>query len=110
MQEPNHTVIHSNAFGYISRCNCCKDLQLCIGNLILVFDQDEFAQFKASFFALNNIDNVRVHRIGRLERYTIMTSYSDLTLSLSKQEFVFTEDLLNVTELDSVINHELNLR
>ncbi|MCJ8289192.1 MAG: hypothetical protein HRT58_08520 [Crocinitomicaceae bacterium] len=104
----NHTIIHTNPFGYISRCNCCQDLQLCLGNVVLVLGESDFANFKRSFFELNDFNSVRVHREGRVKRFTFLTSYSDMTLSLSKQEFHFTEDLLNIAELDAIINRELN--
>lgn len=102
-----HTIIHANAFGYISRCNCCKDLQLCIGNIVLVFGRNDFMNFKSSFFELNDIDMARLHRKGRMKRYTIMTSYSDLTLSLSRREFELTSDLLNMAEVNFLIEEEL---
>ena len=101
-------VIHTNAFGYVSRCNCCRDLQLCLGNIVLVLGESDFANFKLSFFELNDANSTRIHRVGRIERFIFLTSYSDLTLSLSKQEYQLTEDLLNMAELDCVILNELN--
>jgi len=103
-----HRVIHTNAFGYVARCNCCKDLQLCLGNIVLVLGESDFVNFKRSFFQLNDSNSLRMHRAGRIERYTFLTSYSDLTLSLSTQEWRLTEDLLNMAEMDSVIQDELN--
>jgi len=103
-----HTVIHSNQFGYVSRCNCCGELQLCLGNVVLVLSKSDFANFKRSFFELNDLASVKLHRAGSIERYTFLTSYSDLTLSLSQKEFRLTSDLLNLAELDQVINNELS--
>lgn len=105
--KANHTVIHANAFGYVSRCNCCKDLQLCLGNIILVLGQNDFMNFKTNFFELNDIGTARLHRNGRAKRYTVLTSYSDLTLSLSLREFELTSDLLNLAELNFMISKEL---
>ena len=108
MQENNHSLIHSNSFGYISQCNCCKDLQMCFGNLILVLGQSDFINFKASFFGLNNIHTAAIHRTGKITRYSIMTSYSDITLSLSKKEYEMASDLLNLAEMRLFITNELN--
>ncbi len=108
MQEDNHTLIHSNSFGYISQCNCCQDLQMCFGNLILVLGQSDFINFKSSFFGLNNINTASVHRTGKTTRYSIMTSYSDITLSLSQKEYEMTSDLLNLAEMRLFLTKEFN--
>ena len=105
--KANHTVIHANSFGYVSRCNCCRDLQLCLGNIVLVLGQNDFESFRSNFFELNDIETARLHRDGQSKRYTIMTSYTDLTLSLSIREFELTADLLNLAELDFMISEEL---
>ena len=102
-----HTLIHSNQFGYVSRCNCCKHLQLCLGNVVLVLGESDFFNFKRSFFELNDVAMVKLHRDGRIKRYSFLTSYSDLTLSLSSKEYHLTEDLLNLAEMDHVIDNEL---
>lgn len=103
-----HTVIHANQFGYVARCNCCQELQLCLGNIVLVLGTNDFANFKRCFFELNDRDSARLHRDGRIKRYSFLTSYSDLTLSLSENEYRLTEDLLNMAELDNVIKNELS--
>lgn len=103
-----HTVIHTNKFGYVSRCNCCKELQFCFGNIVLVLGESDFANFKRSFFELNDSNSLRIHRTGRVKRFIFLTSFSDLTLSLSKQEYHLTEDLLNMAELDTMIKDELS--
>lgn len=103
------TVIHANQFGYVSRCNCCQDLQLCLGNVVLTLGKSDFTNFKRCFFELNDPTTVRLHRTGRIKRYSFHTSYSDLTLSLSKKEYRLTVDLLNLAELDNVINGQLEI-
>lgn len=103
----NHTIIHANSFGYVSRCRCCSELQLCLGNMVLVLGESDFINFKRSFFELNDKNTLRTHRCGKVKRYTFLTSYSDLTLSLSLREFQMTEDLLNLAELDNVIIGQL---
>ncbi|MCH2231282.1 MAG: hypothetical protein MK105_13150 [Crocinitomicaceae bacterium] len=108
MQEDNHTLIHSNSFGYISQCNCCQELQLCFGNLILVLEQSDFVIFKSSFFGLNNISSASIHRADKTTRYSIMTSYPDITLSLSKHEFEMASDLLNLAEIRLFLKKEFN--
>ena len=104
----SHSIIHKNPFGYISRCNCCHDLQLCLGNMVLVLNEEDFSDFKTSFFKLNDIETVSIHRDGQMKRYTLQTAYTDLTLSLSKREYDYTSDLLNLAGLSLVYNIKLN--
>ena len=109
MNSESHTVIFKNPFGYVSRCNCCRDVQLCLGNMILVFNEDDFNDFKSSFFGLNNVDDLQLHINGKIQRFTIHTSFTDLTLSLSKREYQWTSEILNMAYMSMYCEQEVEL-
>jgi len=104
----SHSIIHKNPFGYISRCDCCSDIQLCLGNMVLVMTEEDFEDFKFTFFKLNDIETAPLHRDGRFKRYSMQTSFKDLTLSLSLREYEWTSDLLNLASLSIICNANLN--
>jgi hypothetical protein len=76
--------------------------------MVLVLNEEDFNDFKTSFFTLNDIDNARVHRDGENKRYTLQTSFTDLTLSLSKKEYDWTSDLLNLASLSIMCNASMS--
>lgn len=101
-------LIHSNSFGYVSMCTCCKDFHVCLGSVVMVFGQLDFQEFKNQFFALNNISFCRIHRDGRVKRFIFQTSLPDLTLSLSEIEYNLTVDLFNISNIELMIDENLS--
>ena len=107
MNSEAHTIIFKNRFGYVSRCNCCRDMQLCLGNMVLAFNEEDFNDFKSSFFALNDPENLQLHINGKIKRFTIHTSFTDLTLSLSEKEYEWTSEILNMAYMSMYCEAEM---
>lgn len=99
-------IIHSNNFGYISQCSCCQRITLCLGNVILVFERDEFFCFKEDFFTINDLDSVPQHNLLH-KRFLFQTSYDDVLLSLSAKEYEKTCDLLNLGAIHLMIEEQI---
>ena len=107
MKSESHTVIFKNPFGYVARCKCCRDVRLCLGNMLLSFNEEDFHDFKSSFFALNDFEDLQLHIEGKIRRYILHTSFTDLTLSLSKKEYEWTSEILNMAYLSMYCEAEM---
>jgi hypothetical protein len=76
--------------------------------MVLVMTEEDFEDFKFTFFHLNDIETAPLHRDERFKRYTMQTSFKDLTLSLSVREYEWTSDLLNLANLSILCNAKTN--
>lgn len=103
-------MIHSNRFGYISKCGCCKNIQCSFGTIILTLKKKGFEAFKEHFFRYDEIESAPLDRDGIVNRYIIDTPCEDLKLSLSKQEYKLVADLLNMASLEFLVEEELNVK
>lgn len=92
-------ILHCNELGYVSQCDCCNDIHLCIGNLALSLSRTDFFLFKKNFFELNDLTALRLHKNSKEPRFLFVTSFSDLSLSLSKSEYKLCCDLLQVSQV-----------
>jgi hypothetical protein len=43
-------VLHQNSFGHIAKCRCYQEIQICLGNVILTFSEQEYLEFDAFFY------------------------------------------------------------
>jgi len=80
-----------------------------MGTVILTFNREDFETFRTGFFGGEGIEFAPKHREGRITRYVVDTAFSDLKLSLSKNEYSLAADLLNMAELEFQLEDELNL-
>jgi hypothetical protein len=103
--ETTMTVLHYNDFGNIAKCNCCQDIQLSLGNVILSFSEEEYHQFD-SFFDEIRIDfEIEKPSKSCSKKYVIVTNHKGITLSLSYVDLSNTIELLNFSTLMLSINH-----
>jgi len=102
-------LIHSNRFGYITKCRCCQEIQCSFGTIILMFTRSDFEAFREHFFRFKEIESAPLHRDGIENRYVIDTSCVGLKLSLSRQEYNLVADLLNMASLEFQLEDELNM-
>jgi hypothetical protein len=97
-------VLHYNDFGNIAKCNCCKDLQLSLGNIIFNFSAEEYSEFDR-FFNDVRVDFALEKPTKNCNRkYVIVTNHKEIILHLSYQELFNTIELLNFSTLMLSVN------
>lgn len=77
-----------------------------MGNVVLVFEREEFLNFKEDFFSINNLNSVPQHNLLH-KRFLFQTSYDDVLLSLSAMEYKKTCDLLNLGAMHLMIEEQM---
>ena len=98
-------VLHKNDFGYIAKCNCCNQLQLCLGNMIRTFTADEYAEFDLFFNEIRAYFSTEKNDKDPIRKYIIQTNLNGLILGFSYQELQDTIELLNFSNIMLSVNH-----
>lgn len=97
-------ILHENDFGYISKCNCCDDLQLNFGNVIISLSEEEYLEFDTFFNEIRKDFNIEKEDVGFNRKYIIHSNLNGLTLSFSNKELQKTIELLNFSTLMLSVN------
>lgn len=50
----NYKVLHHNEYGYVIKCNTCKNIQIAFGTTAIAYTEQEFYEFKKSVFEYHN--------------------------------------------------------
>jgi len=97
-------VLHHNRFGNIAKCECCQDLQLSLGNVILTFSEEEYYEFDSFFNEIREDFETEKPNENCSKKYVIVTNHKGIILSLSFQELFNTIELLNFSTIMLSVN------
>jgi len=110
MKHPNSvTLLHENNFGYIAKCNCCTEIKVSLGNIILSLTEQEFRDFDTFFDKIRiDFEKDKKNKDGQNNRrYYIKTYFNELILSFSYQELSETIELLNFSNIMLSVNKQM---
>jgi len=97
-------VLHHNFFGNISKCNCCNNLQLTIGNVIIPLTEEEYFEFDEFFDEVREDFKTEKKTNSKRKEYVVRTSVDNLILVFSYQELRATLELLTFATLMLTVN------
>jgi|GEM_PF-5942945 len=90
MSNHNYQILDENEMGWISKCNCCGEIQVSLGTVLLHLPEAEFRPFARSFIKVGNCpmqgSGIEHPRLGN-DRVLIQTPVQNLHLSFSRKEF-----------------------
>lgn len=98
------TVLHENSFGNISKCSCCDELQLTLGNVIICFSEEEYADFDIFFNEIREDFKKENRTKSKSKKYVIRTNQNGLILNFSYKELKQTIELLNFSTIMLSVN------
>lgn len=104
MNQRSNTVLHENDFGNVSKCSCCRELQLHLGNIVLHFSEKEFYRFDQFFDRIRKDFSYEKPTKSKKRKYIIVTDQKGLVLALSYPELKQTIELLNFTSIMLSVN------
>jgi len=96
--------IHKNEFGNLSKCSCCNEIQLSLGNVILTFSEEEYLEFDLFFDEIRRDVEALESNGKQSTKYIIRTNRQGVTLSLSHQELKKTIELLDFSKIIWTVN------
>jgi hypothetical protein len=98
-------ILHKNKFGHIAKCQCCEELQLNLGNVLLTFSENDYLKFDNFFDEIRADIVTNKSRINSKKKYVIVTNYNGLVLSLTHDELLNTMELLNFSTIMISVNN-----
>lgn len=98
------TILHENDFGNIAKCTCCEELQLTLGNVIICFSEEEYADFDTFFDEIRNDFKKEILTKSKFKKYVIRTNRDGLILNFSYKELKQTIELLNFSTIMLSVN------
>lgn len=98
--------IHENSFGSISKCPCCEDIQVTLGNVVLTFSEEEYVEFDLFFDEIRRDFETLEGKTA--QKYIIRTNRNGLALSLTHQELEATLELFNFSKIIRSANKLIN--
>jgi hypothetical protein len=102
-------ILHENNFGHIAKCQCCEELQLNLGNVLLTFSEEEYLQFDNFFDEIRTDIFTDTSYINPNRKYVVVTNYKGVVLSLTHTELVNTIELLNFSTMMISVNKLMNI-
>ena len=102
-------VLHENKFGHIARCQCCQELQIKLGNVVLSFSDDQYSQFDNFFNEIREDIFTEKLCFKKNRRYVVVTNYKGVVLSLTHTELLDTIELLNFSTMMISVNEIMDL-
>lgn len=109
MYQQSMKLLHKNDFGNISKCKCCNELQLNLGNIILTFTEREYLEFDYFFNDIREDFATEEPSNNNEKKYVVVTNHKGLVLSLSYQELYSTIELLNFSTIMLSIHNLMSL-
>ena len=104
MRKNKMKILHHNDFGNIAKCSCCSDLQLTLGNVLVAFTEEEYAEFDEFFNEIREDFKSEVKTKSKKREYIIRTNKDDLILVFSYKELKETIELLNFSTIMLAVN------
>ena len=102
MKAKKDTILHQTQNGYVLKCNCCNEIQIAFGNIILKNDYEQFITFKQC------IDNVEINRTCDCQlpnnKQFVLKLPCDMAIGFTKDEIIELRQLLAEAEATLSIN------
>lgn len=109
MRKQTMKILHENDFGNIAKCECCQELQLCLGSVILTFSEEEYLEFDNFFDEIRKDFATENPTQNRSKKYVVVTNHKGLVLSFTYQELYNAIELLNFSTLMLSVNQLTSL-
>ncbi len=96
-------ILHENEYGHIAICDCCGDIQLCLGNVLMTLNQEEYQDFNRVFREISFYMDIRGSEI--MDRtFVVNTKNKDVKISFTYEDLAHTVELLNCSNLMMSVN------